>query len=108
MNMNELPQYRSHKVVRAAKIVDILGAQSDRPAVVVEVGEGPEAVYATFVVTTNWLEHRKPAVGGYLVVYEDGYTSFSPAEAFEDGYTLVPAGEGEEGGKFEDNGNPVA
>ena len=27
------------------------------------------------------------AVGGYYVVYEDGYKSFSPAGAFESGYT---------------------
>ena len=28
-------------------------------------------------------------VGGYYVVYEDGYKSFSPAEAFESGYKRV-------------------
>ena len=30
---------------------------------------------------------RAPEVGGYYVVYEDGYKSFSPAGAFESGYT---------------------
>ncbi len=29
----------------------------------------------------------KTEVGGYYVVYEDGYKSFSPAGAFESGYT---------------------
>ncbi|MCK9988658.1 MAG: hypothetical protein AzoDbin1_05130 [Azoarcus sp.] len=28
-------------------------------------------------------------VGGYYVVYEDGYKSFSPAIAFESGYTRI-------------------
>lgn len=35
-----------------------------------------------------WEKH-KPQAGGYYVVYEDGYKSFSPAEAFESGYTRV-------------------
>lgn len=30
-----------------------------------------------------------PAAGGYYVVYEDGYQSYSPAKAFEDGYAPV-------------------
>lgn len=29
---------------------------------------------------------------GYVVRYSDGYTSWSPAKAFEDGYTLIEAG----------------
>jgi len=32
---------------------------------------------------------HKPEVGGYYVVYADGYKSFSPAQAFEEGYTRV-------------------
>ena len=28
--------------------------------------------------------------GGYYVVYEDGYKSFSPSKAFDEGYTLIP------------------
>lgn len=27
---------------------------------------------------------------GYIVKYEDGYTSWSPREAFEDGYAAIP------------------
>jgi hypothetical protein len=34
-----------------------------------------------------------PQAGMYMVVYEDGYISFSPAEAFEAGYTLMKVGE---------------
>lgn len=30
-----------------------------------------------------------PQVGGYYVVYADGYISYSPAAAFEDGYRLI-------------------
>lgn len=32
---------------------------------------------------------HKPVAGGYFVVYEDGYESFSPAKAFEEGYTRI-------------------
>jgi hypothetical protein len=32
---------------------------------------------------------HKPEVGGYYVVYKDGYRSFSPAEAFETGYEKI-------------------
>ena len=39
--------------------------------------------------TPNYMHKHKPEVGGYYVVYEDGYKSFSPAGAFESGYTLL-------------------
>ena len=29
-------------------------------------------------------------VGGYAVIYEDGYKSISPKKAFEEGYKLIP------------------
>lgn len=40
---------------------------------------------------TNDQLKGKPDVqeGWYMVVYPDGYVSFSPAEAFEEGYTRI-------------------
>jgi hypothetical protein len=38
------------------------------------------------VVTVDYLIKHQPKVGGYYVEYEDGYASWSPAEAFESGY----------------------
>jgi hypothetical protein len=32
---------------------------------------------------------QAPSVGGYYVVYDDGYKSYSPSEAFEGGYTKI-------------------
>lgn len=80
----ELPQYKCHKLVRAAKITDIspVDANGDVKLVLGEIG-------GSVGVGEDWLVGRKAEVGGYYVVYEDGYTSFSPAKAFEDGYTLV-------------------
>jgi hypothetical protein len=37
------------------------------------------------------MKKHRPQVGGYYVLYEDGYHSFSPAPAFESGYSLIPA-----------------
>lgn len=38
-------------------------------------------------VSAEYMRKHEPHVGGYYVVYEDGYKSFSPAAAFEKGYT---------------------
>jgi hypothetical protein len=77
----ELPRYRCHKEVWALKIKDIDPAFG----IITPVEEG----YAPFEVSEDYLVKHKPYVGGYYVVYKDGYRSFSPAEAFEDGYTLI-------------------
>lgn len=48
-----------------------------------------EAGYSPIAVDANWYRKHDPQKGGYYVVYEDGYVSFSPAEAFEGGYTRI-------------------
>lgn len=47
-----------------------------------------EAEYAPFEVDATYLKKHSPQIGGYYVVYTDGYKSYSPAKAFEEGYTL--------------------
>ncbi|HLG97188.1 MAG TPA: hypothetical protein VKX49_12825 [Bryobacteraceae bacterium] len=42
-----------------------------------------------FRVTGKYYRKHQPQPGGYFVVYEDGYESFSPAKAFEEGYTRI-------------------
>ena len=79
----KMPTYRCHKEVWALKIEEI--ATGTDGAMITPVEEG----YAPFFVDGAYLEKHKPEVGGYYVVYKDGYKSFSPAEAFEDGYTKV-------------------
>lgn len=79
----ELPQYKCHKVVRAAKITDLRGNGTEAPDLVLgEIG-------GIVALLPDWYEKHKPHVGGYYVLYEDGYKSFSPAEAFEGGYTRL-------------------
>lgn len=83
-----IPRYKCHKVVRAAKIVASEQQQSE-PNVFMLLLELPDAT------TVSW-RYQPPGrqanaesfTGGYLVVYDDGYTSWSPAKAFEEGYSL--------------------
>lgn len=79
MESREMPKYKCHKEVRALKIADVDGNK------ITPADEG----YAPFEVDDNYIARHKPQVGGYYVVYEDGYASFSPASAFESGYTLI-------------------
>lgn len=77
----KIPKYRCHKEVRALKIryVD----QAERVLVPEDI------VFPPFKVTAEYMEKHKPFAGGYFVTYEDGYSSFSPADAFESGYTML-------------------
>lgn len=45
--------------------------------------------YASFKVPHEYVHKHDPKVGGYYVVYEDGYKSWSPAQAFAEGYTRL-------------------
>lgn len=81
----EMPRYRSHKEVWALKIASILhGDAGDATITPVDAG------YAAFPVDAAYVTKHQPKVGGYYVVYPDGYKSWSPADAFEGGYTRVP------------------
>ena len=90
----EMPRYRCHKEVWALKIASI---EFDVDVARREHRETDGS--ATFVpADTSFLPVRldhafvhkhQPEVGGYYVVYEDGYKSFSPAKAFEDGYMRI-------------------
>lgn len=97
---SELPRYKCHKEVWALKIARL--ELRDNPNT-----EDPKAEfgymagtlwlhpadegYAPFPLPSAWREQwqRKADAGGYYVVYEDGYTSYSPAAPFEAGYAPV-------------------
>lgn len=90
----EMPKYRSHKEVHALKIkaisfdVDLAkaeGRETDGSAMITPEEDG----YAPFKVDCDYLRKHQPKVGGYYVVYKDGYKSWSPAQAFEEGYTRI-------------------
>jgi hypothetical protein len=83
----ELPRYRSHKEVCALKIKSIgdPNEATDGSRLLTFEEEG----YAPVCVNHDFMLRHRPEVGGYYVVYRDGYRSFSPAEAFEEGYTRM-------------------
>lgn len=83
MAQKELPAYVCHKEVRALKIKEI--DRRDGKYFLVFCEEG----YEPLEVEAGWIDRFGPTRGGYYVVYKDGYTSFSPARAFEEGYTAV-------------------
>jgi len=86
-----LRRYRCHKIVKAGKIKDF-------PLIIQTVGVGELINYSQTIevlphefieVPAGWMAEHKPEIGGYIVEYEDGYISYSPAKAFEEGYTLI-------------------
>lgn len=86
-----MPKYRCHKEVWALKIAGIQAApnpkghESDGSRLLVPADDG----YAPFFVSGDYMRKHAPKVGGYYVVYNDGYKSFSPADAFEEGYARI-------------------
>lgn len=77
-----LQKWKCHKVVEAGKIMslDVEGG------IIVQNEHG---LMLHIPANAAWMEKHDPEAGGYLVRYEDGYESYSPAEAFEAGYTPI-------------------
>jgi len=88
--MNKLPistpEYKCHKVVKAAQIESFYKQPGDETHILVayETPDGP--CNATIITDYDWLSRHKPQTGGYIVEYEDGYLSYSPKKVFEEGY----------------------
>lgn len=78
---NLLPKWKSKKIINADKItdIDVAGIPFDG-YIILTTANGTRIKRLA-----NWYVKHEPNVGGYIVVYEDGYTSYSPAEPFEKG-----------------------
>lgn len=86
--MTELPSWRCHKIVQAAKITEVIVRSADNTEITLLLDGDIE------VSISDELRKRLPAIGaagGYYVRYPDGYESWSPAKAFEEGYSRMPA-----------------
>ena|ERR1700733_7738482 len=90
----QMPRYRCHKEVWALKIANIAfdrdkadaeDRETDGSAIITPAESG----YGPIKVDIDYVRKHKPQVGGYYVVYRDGYKSWSPANEFEDGYTRI-------------------
>lgn len=84
--MAEMPRYTCHKKVWALKIQNILPSPTHEGAIL----SFDERGFAPRHVNQAYMQKHDPKVGGYFVIYDDGYESFSPARAFEEGYTRDP------------------
>ena len=76
-----MDKYQSHKVVEAGKIEDI--NTHDRTVTLLsgEIYQPGEDWWKRYEAATESWD------GGYLVVYDGGYESWSPKKAFEEGYS---------------------
>lgn len=98
-----LPQYQCFKTVQAAKVVAAVPIVPSLTLTGIELQFESGVGQASVFVEPEWLLRRTDtlptgdfrtdietaiakAVGGYYVVYEDGYASWSPAPQFEVGY----------------------
>lgn len=76
-----MPRYKSHKTVHALEI-DKVGWPSNGTRSVAFKDRDPG-----LELPDDMFSRYSPVPGDFLVVYEDGYKSFSPRKAFLDGYT---------------------
>lgn len=84
----KMQQYKCHKTVKAFKILEILWDETNHAMMIQGDGEHDE-IGSMFFKSQEWCDTHKAKAGGYFVEYEDGYHSFSPAEAFESGYVII-------------------
>lgn len=80
-----LPRWKCHKEVYADKIESVVVMAAHHMEEYALILEGGGRVR----VDAEYMKKHAPKKGGYYVVYDDGYKSFSPAEPFESGYTLT-------------------
>jgi len=93
--------YRSHKLVKATPIVQIIGSENYPPVLMAAGSKSDNEVGFDTIQNTALLAYyevftpnsedmaRKAQVGDYAVQYEEGYKSVSPKAVFEAGYTEV-------------------
>ena len=79
--MGQLADWKCHKIVKAGKIL-AFGDGFNTPITVEDSNGAPCKVE----VTPSLFARGRPNLGDYIVIYDDGYKSWSPAKAFEDGY----------------------
>lgn len=79
-----MPRYQCHKKVWALKIAAI-ELDASRVAKIAPADRN----FAMITTGPHFPFKGSEEDLGYLVVYEDGYQSWSPTKAFEDGYTRI-------------------
>lgn len=80
----QMPRYKCHKEVHALKIAAIGKCENDDVWIITPSDIG----FAPFHVTQHYMDKHDPRAGGYYVVSEDNYKSYSPAKVFEEEHAL--------------------
>ncbi len=86
-NERELPRYQSHKVVHALKVNQYRSTMDNGMMLYFE-HDGFDPIEIPESEVTPFLQMAGDDQG-YLVIYADGYRSWSPTKAFEEGYTRL-------------------
>lgn len=85
-----LPQWQCIKKVRGGEIVEISHPTDTRTGEInlkIKIGEDQ---FHTVTVTMGYFNQHRPTVGGYYVLYDSGYESYSPGTEFDKGYVRLP------------------
>lgn len=82
----EMPKYQSHKKVWALRIAGV-EVHKDGSATIAPKEDG----YSPFRTRAGWADRFDGSEEdlGVYVVYPDGFTSWSPTEAFNNGYSRI-------------------
>ena len=84
--MGMLAKWQSHKIVHAGKVFQLQEQDAGEGVLMIEDVNGEPCLVE---VPNNFFARGTPSPGDYVVIYEDGYKSWSPAKAFEEGYTRI-------------------
>ena len=83
--------YQCYKRVKAAQIVGIDVTTEDQGSQLMNVTDDGQVLSAGELLMLHRPEYT-PAVGDYIVEYDDGYRSISPQATFENGYLAIEPG----------------
>lgn len=89
--MGQLADWKCHKIVKAGKITAMPQTREIQGQWHVMV-EDVNGVPITIEMPPDAFNRRAPARGDYIIIYDDGYKSWSPAKTFEDGYERLSEG----------------
>lgn len=90
-----LSEWKSKKIVTAGKITGFRKTNFADATLTALLVAGHNDQTVIIKASDEYIQKRLPnasleeAVGGYYVLYEDGYESWSPAKAFEEGYDKI-------------------
>lgn len=89
LDVSKWPHYRTSRYVRAVKIAEVTA-----------LDDGSARIYPAdddvnpFNVPVTFMARHALEVGGYVIVYADGFMSWSPAGPFETSATRLENGGG--------------